>query len=111
LNKFKKNIKVNSFCGENCSKILTSQNINSGASKNNKWIIIYRYEEMYKVLIHELIHYNNYDLRNIYSFTDCLEIYFGDNNYPVLLHEAITELQAQILNVIWFVYKNKLTNE
>lgn len=38
--------------------------INSGSSYMNRYINIWRYEEMYKVLIHELIHFLELDLTN-----------------------------------------------
>ena len=45
------------------SKILKPNNINSGFTNvNHKLICIFRYEELYKVILHEMIHVLNLDL-------------------------------------------------
>ena len=45
-----------------CEKKLTSININSGLSYENN-IIIYRKEELLKVLVHEMIHILDIDIK------------------------------------------------
>lgn len=86
-------------------KILTPKNINGGSSQSEYILNIWRYEEIYKVLIHELIHYYYLDIRNDYEFCNSLQINFGCNNYPIILNEAITEIQAQYLNIIFILFK------
>ena len=43
------------------SKFLGPENINSGSTYANNKVFIWRYEEVYKVLIHELIHFFMFD--------------------------------------------------
>lgn len=49
----------------NSGQTLTPLHVNGGATytlhDHSKVIIVYRYEEFYKVLLHELFHYYNYD--------------------------------------------------
>jgi hypothetical protein len=51
--------KKKSICSFNRS--LGSNNINSGLSLPGHYIILWRQEELYKVLIHELIHFHRFD--------------------------------------------------
>jgi hypothetical protein len=71
------------------NNILYPYNINSGLTYENN-IIIFRYEEIYKVFIHECVHALNIDY-HIYEplLQNNLNIYFG--KYPIIINEAITE--------------------
>jgi hypothetical protein len=88
-------------------QILTRNEINSGScSKYNRWVQIFRSEELLKVLIHELLHY--YDL-------DCDTTDWIDNILPIklqcnslLLNEAITEAMAIILHTYYY---SEITNQ
>ena len=92
--------------------ILSPNEINSGLTilshKHNGEIILYRKEEIFKVLIHELIHANSIDHKLIFSsnvkdFSSHFCV-----NYIVLLNEAYTEACANILNLFFIniIYNN-----
>ena len=82
---------------------LSPLNINGGSSGYD-CINIWRYEEIYKVLIHELIHYLKLDINGDHAFNNSIDVKLGNNGYPLLLNESITELQAQYLNSIYVTY-------
>lgn len=92
-------------------KILGPNEVNSGLtfldSHTNGDIILYRREEVLKVLIHELIHSNLIDYNLIYSNKNKE---FSNNfcvNYTILLNEAFTETFATILNIYYInIYFN-----
>lgn len=85
--------------------------INSGLTfvdlHENGNIILYRKEELLKVLIHELIHSNLIDIKIILTkqskeFND-----FFCVNYKILLNEAYTETFATIINIFYIhIVKN-----
>ena len=88
--------------------------INSGF-KNHNNIVIYRNEELFKILIHELIHYynidefikednkvSNYLLNNIYNI--------NTPKKELKIYEACTETIATILNIIFFSEKINMDN-
>ena len=86
-------------------KILGPDNVNSGLTyldmHKNGTIILYRKEEVLKVLIHELIHSNLIDSKIIFSKN--LKS-FSDNfcvTYNILLNEAFTESFATIINLFY----------
>ena len=94
-----------------CEKKLTSININSGLSYENN-IIIYRKEELLKVLVHEIIHILDIDIK------------YEDDNYKkkildklcvnsLLINESYVETWANILNIyLILIEKNGVvTNE
>jgi hypothetical protein len=85
--------------------ILSPNEINSGLTilshDHNGEIILYRKEEVFKVLIHELIHSNAIDHKLIFSsnvkdFSSHFCV-----NYIVLFNEAYTEACANILNLFF----------
>ena len=87
-------------------QILTRNEINSGVcSKYNKWVQIFRSEELLKVLIHELIHYYDLDYNTSDWIDNILPIKTPCNN--LLLNEAITEAMAIILHTYYY---SKITN-
>lgn len=92
--------------------------INSGLNQFNK-ILLFREEEIIKVLIHELIHYVNLDIWFVdHKLTDMykdinikwIENVGIENCYP---NEAYTEAMANIYYFIWsyfYIYLNKNKN-
>ena len=53
------------------NKILSAVNVNSGYTSfynDLREIVIYRKEEWFKVLIHELMHYYDYDIKTTINF-------------------------------------------
>ena len=92
--------------------ILGPNEINSGLTflnlHKNGDIILYRKEEVLKVLIHELIHSNLIDEKIIFSnkikeFSNIFCV-----NYEILLNEAFTETYATIINLFYIHIINKL---
>jgi len=98
--------------------VLGPNEVNSGLttleldSKNkNGDIILYRKEEVLKVLIHELIHSNLIDSKIIFSNkTDKLNDLFC-SNYKILLNEAFTESFATIIHIFYIHIINKMKKE
>jgi hypothetical protein len=92
-------------------KILGPNEINSGLTildlHKNGNIILYRKEEVLKVLIHELVHSNLIDQKLIFSRNNN---YFNKLicvNYDIVINEAFTEFFALILNIF---YINNVNN-
>jgi len=91
---------------------LSSQNVNSGSSSSNIFIMIWRREEFTKVLIHELIHYLDLDVKYDDSFNNIINYQLGNLNFPVIINETITEIQAQLLHTIFISFiKGKTFNK
>lgn len=83
-------------------------NINSGATLPGHYIILWRYEELYKVLIHELIHYLKLDMfkyqdkfRDLYKDIIIVNNLNGIFNHQTNPNETYTELLAIIIMAIW----------
>ena len=82
-------------------------NVNTAVT-NSKDIIIYREQELFKSIFHELIHFHNLDFRNISNtilskIINYLTITHNINkNNKYLLYECITETLANILNNIYY---------
>jgi hypothetical protein len=88
-------------------QILTRNEINSGScSKYNRWVQIFRSEELLKVLIHELLHYYDLDCDTTDWIDDILPIKPPCNR--LLLNEAITEAMAIILHTYYY---SEITNQ
>ena len=84
-------------------------NINSGFSSHgcykNKRIVIFRDEEWFKVLIHEVIHTYNLDfsINNNYELKNQLKNFYKiDSIYDI--NETYTESWARILNIIFYCF-------
>jgi hypothetical protein len=93
-------------------KILGPNEINSGLTildlHKNGNIILYRKEEVLKVLIHELVHSNLIDQKLIFSHNNN---YFNKLicvNYDIVINEAFTEFFALILNIFYINIVNNL---
>lgn len=82
--------------------ILGPNEVNSGfTSLDSGKIILYRKEEVLKVLIHELIHSNLIDYKLIFSKeSNKINDYFCIN-YKILLNEAFTETIATIIHLFY----------
>jgi hypothetical protein len=88
-------------------QFLTRNEINSGScSKYNRWVQIFRSEEILKVLIHELLHYYDLDCNTTDWIDDILPIKTPCNS--LLLNEAITEAMAIILHTYYY---SEITNQ
>lgn len=97
------------------NKILGPNEVNSGLtfidSIKNGYIILFRKEEILKVLIHELIHSNSIDRKIIYSnqMKEFNNIFCS--NYKILLNEAFTESLATIINLFYINIHCKLNKK
>ena len=94
---------------------IRSININTGVSwnnNNNNNITLFRSDELFKVLIHELIHNLDLDFKcNICEHIAQKDIHFyvGDKeSYPLLYNEGYVEYNALLL---WNFYLVKYYNE
>lgn len=87
---------------------LNADNINSGSTLPTYFITLWRKEELYKVLIHELIHYLKLDMSEYQNKFRVLykDIKLGDNKCNP--NEAYTEFLALIFFNYWkFIRKRK----
>ncbi len=84
---------------------LGPNNINSGASLPGHYIICWRQEELYKVLIHELIHFHNFDFYDNDPKYDQLNqmINVPKINGSDKLNESYTETLAIIMMCVLIV--------
>ena len=99
--------------------ILGSNEVNTGLTINNDFnnhshngdIILYRKEELLKVLIHELIHSNLIDRKIIKSDSVTKFSNIFCVNYQILLNEAFTESIALIINLFYIHIKCKFNKK
>lgn len=94
-------------------KQLTSENVNTGVTMMNSVegdVIIYRAEEMTKVLIHELIHFYDFDRKHISSNVEKdLNMYFGLVGKTITVNESFTDTFACLINLcIYTLFKHPL---
>jgi hypothetical protein len=89
--------------------------INSGMSFNdgiNSHILIFRKEELYKVLIHEILHNVEWDIHDCDDKDSPNYISLKMNISPtcrqILLNEAYTELMANYLHSMFYAFKHGL---
>jgi hypothetical protein len=87
---------------------LSRTNINSGISWGGNWILIFRSEEILKVLIHELAHYLVIDVQLYSNIIDsyCYHIKMGSESKKILVNEAYAELIAIYLHTMYVCYFN-----
>ena len=83
-------------------KYISFENVNSGLTHHNIEIIIWRREEIFKVLIHELIHF--LDIDHKYE-KNSINLQIGKIEYPILINETFTELHAQFIHTIYVNHK------
>jgi hypothetical protein len=94
------------------NNVLSPNEINSGLTfldfHKNGDIILYRNQEILKVLIHELIHSNLIDQKIIFSknMKDFSNLFCV--NYEILLNEAFTESFATIINIFYLHINAKM---
>jgi hypothetical protein len=95
---------------ESNQKILCSDNVNSGLSVKHELIMIWRKEEFYKVLIHELVHFFGIDFYVLDSIYKSIEKSFNEK-YKVIgsdkINESYTEAIAIFLHSIVYAKENK----
>ena len=87
----------------NSGSLLLPDNINTGSTRPQIFIHIWRLEELQKVLIHEMVHYLNLDTNdnnNIIS-KEISKIINFETNTKILPNEAYTEAIAIILNCLF----------
>lgn len=85
---------------------LTCNEINSGASVRGEYVCIWRYEELYKVLFHELIHCYGLDVKANYNkLKKFSKLHFNIHGNESL-QEAYTESLAIILHTLYFSDKS-----
>lgn len=88
-------------------KQLSAENINSGSTYPGRTVLVWRLEELYKVLIHELIHFHCFDFGHNHPSYDLLEhklenvINFEGTDS---INEAYTETLATIINSMFSAY-------
>ena len=93
----------------NCNKELKKINVNSGLSYNNN-IIIYRKEEVLKLLIHEMIHVLDIDVKyeNMYDKINLLDkLCLND----LLINESYVETWAILLDTYLKIKENMKISE
>ena len=84
----------------NRSNSLGCREINSGYTTPGHKLCIFRKEELYKVLIHELIHYLKLALVRHVEFPDYYKYFNIPQNTEIRLNEAYTEIFAVIFNTM-----------
>ena len=92
--------------------LLDVDNINSGVTTSYSYInfqkiVIFRNEELMKVLVHELLHaygYGDHDYVN-FNYNKILDI---SPTYNLLLNEAYIEFNAVIYNIYLIILESKL---
>ena len=70
-------------------------------------IVIYRYEEWFKVFIHETFHCFGLDFSHMYETNRMVETYMQEIfnvDVEILLFESYTEFWAELMNTMFFVY-------
>lgn len=90
-------------------EILGTDNINSGFTEfgTNNRIVIYRNEEIYKIIVHELLHYYDIGISNEFNYlnnvnVECIKC----NNY---INEAIVEFHALLIYAKFIEYYAKIS--
>lgn len=81
--------------------LLAPENINSGASVSNEFIHVYRNEEIYKVLTHELVHYYNLDYPNNQKLNNIKNHYCTRDTNIDIPNEAYTETLAVLIHTLF----------
>lgn len=85
-------------------KALNQYNVNSGRTAKYPHfaeVHVYRREEMFKVLVHELIHFFEVDHKMFsHAQEHNLATYFGVENVSMRINECFTDTMACLLNVI-----------
>ena len=78
-------------------------NINSGSTLPGEYINVWRHEEIYKVLIHELVHTLDLDFRDMTVIQPYIRANYNiSRDSPVLIWESYTEFIAIIIHSMYF---------
>lgn len=81
---------------------LGNMEMNSGVSYTHHWLQIFRKEEMYKVLIHELLHYLELDINIPGYCSGCSDnIHVHNLSQPILINEGYVEAIALYLYCVY----------
>jgi len=91
---------------ENCNSAFCTVIYNE---KKNGDIVLFRNEELIKVLIHELLHANFVDYKIIHSNYQYELTNDICTSYSILINEAFTETLSSLLNMIYISLKTELT--
>ena len=97
---------------EDQTKVLGPYEVNTGFTKQcavNNEVVIYRKEEWFKVLIHELMHSFGLEFRPSYNIRNKMKENFNIKS-KFLIEESYAEVWARIINCIfcsYFSLKNK----
>jgi len=90
---------------------ITTKHVNSGFTEtsynNESSIYIFRYEEWFKVLIHESFHCFGLDFSRRYNSVikdKITEVFKVENKNGIKLYEAYCEIWAEVLNVVFVSY-------
>ena len=99
------NTKHKKFMSPHCTQ-LEPLNINSGSTLPGEFINLWRHEELYKVLIHELVHTFFFDFRDEINIEEYIRNTFNISfDSPVYIWESYTEFIAIIIHAI-YISKN-----
>jgi len=94
----------------NKGNIIDCINANSAFTRScspKSEIVIYRYEEWFKVFIHETFHCFGLDFSHMYETNRMVEIYMQEVfnvDVKILLFESYTEFWAELMNTMFFIY-------
>ena len=95
LTKFKKKLPKNK------TDIISALNVNSGVTiyyNNFREIVIYREEELIKVLFHELIHYYDFDIKSTIDVTT--NKLFINKCFTIIIYNRIVFLN-DLMCLVW----------
>jgi hypothetical protein len=97
------------YLNNNKKIMLTPENINAGSTLVGKFIYVWRKEEFYKVLIHELVHYfmldfSDYDNLYIDKIKNNIINVNGDDS----INETYTELLAITIYNVFYSMVNRI---
>lgn len=83
-------------------RVIDANNVNSGMTDyTDDFIVVYRHEELFKVLLHELIHYYKFDFyeydTTASKYADALKQLYRIESSKIGLNEAHTEMLTQLI--------------
>jgi hypothetical protein len=97
------------YLNKNMNLKLTPENINAGSTMIGQYIYIWRKEEFYKVLIHELVHYFSLDFNDFdNSYIEKIKNNIININGNDSINETYTELLAITIYNIFYSTINKI---
>jgi hypothetical protein len=94
---------------KNEKKLLTPENINAGVTLSGDYVYVWRKEEFYKVLIHELIHYFSIDFHdlNMHQIEKIRDNIININGEDAA-NEAYTEILAITIHSVLYSIIHKM---